>query len=442
MRSELAAGKLSFFLCGEKLKGSFALVRTDAGSQWLLIKHRTALLQPNDVLARQLSVLSGVSLRISQRTAAPPRLPAAQLVPHGAGGNAAAQARADAGGDGRDSRAPSRSGAMSPSSTAIASSLTSSRRRAAAVASRPGSDRRSSRKSSRSCSAQPVDQMILDGEIVALEPRPAGLIQRAAESRPAQERRRDRPRPARSRRWCCVCFDLLHFAGINLRGAPYLRRRRYLSQCLLPGAAPAVGARCGRCRGAVRGRARQRLRGHRRQAYRQPLPAGSSARARGCKFKAVRSAEFVIGGYTARQGRARAPGRVAARLLERQAAALRRSRGLGAGRCHDCRELLKRCRSSQRNDSPFAEKPPLHRPTTWLEPELVAEVSFTRVDSRRAALRAPVFVRLRDDVAPGSVAESSAQARDAPAHREPARRTAEAAATATAESGRNPAATR
>src|SRR4029079_16495802 len=30
-----------------------------------------------------------------------------------------------------------------------------------------------------------------------------------------------------------LCFDLLHFAGINLRGSTYTDRRRYLSQCLL-----------------------------------------------------------------------------------------------------------------------------------------------------------------------------------------------------------------
>src|SRR5271154_321492 len=39
VRAELAAGKLSFFLCGEKLKGSYTLVRTAQSSQWLLIKH-------------------------------------------------------------------------------------------------------------------------------------------------------------------------------------------------------------------------------------------------------------------------------------------------------------------------------------------------------------------------------------------------------------------
>jgi len=62
VRAGLAAGKLSFLLRGEKLKGSFALVKTASGNQWLLIKHRDRFAQANDVLARHASVLSGVSL--------------------------------------------------------------------------------------------------------------------------------------------------------------------------------------------------------------------------------------------------------------------------------------------------------------------------------------------------------------------------------------------
>ena len=40
VRAELAAGKLSLLLRGQKLKGSFALVRTSTQAQWLLLKHR------------------------------------------------------------------------------------------------------------------------------------------------------------------------------------------------------------------------------------------------------------------------------------------------------------------------------------------------------------------------------------------------------------------
>src|SRR5207253_6449906 len=56
----------------------------------------------------------------------------------------------------------------------------------------------------------------------------------------------------------------------------------------------------------------------------------------------------------------------------------------------------------EQRDSPFAEPPPLHRPTVWLKPKLVAEVSFSDW-TPGGALRAPVFVRLRDDIAPRSV---------------------------------------
>ena len=75
MRAELAAGKLSFFLCGEKLKGSYALVRTRQAQQWLLIKHKDRFAQQNDLLAQHLSVLSQCEPRRSGGAAVehPPR---------------------------------------------------------------------------------------------------------------------------------------------------------------------------------------------------------------------------------------------------------------------------------------------------------------------------------------------------------------------------------
>src|SRR6185436_1407130 len=46
---------------------------------------------------------------------------------------------------------------------------------------------------------------------------------------------------------------------------------------------------------------------------------------------------------------------------------------------------------------PFAEKPELPNPTTWVEPTLVAEVKFQSW-TEDGHLRAPVFLRLRDDL--------------------------------------------
>src|SRR6188472_3689603 len=73
LRREYANGKLSIFLRGEKLNGSFALVRT-APKQWLLIKHQDRFAQQNDVLARAHSVLSGRT--VEDR---PPAVPTARI---------------------------------------------------------------------------------------------------------------------------------------------------------------------------------------------------------------------------------------------------------------------------------------------------------------------------------------------------------------------------
>ena len=62
MRSGLVQGKISVFLRGEKLKGSWTLVKTKRGD-WLLIKHRDEYVQSeNDILDDGRSVISGLSI--------------------------------------------------------------------------------------------------------------------------------------------------------------------------------------------------------------------------------------------------------------------------------------------------------------------------------------------------------------------------------------------
>ncbi len=62
LRREYKQGKLSFFLRGIKLKGSFALVRTSTDKQWLLIKHKDRFIGGDDLLAHNTSVLTGDTL--------------------------------------------------------------------------------------------------------------------------------------------------------------------------------------------------------------------------------------------------------------------------------------------------------------------------------------------------------------------------------------------
>src|SRR6266436_7531997 len=77
-REGISKGKLSFLLRGEKVKGSFALVRTKDAKNWLLIKHKDRFAAKVDLTAQNRSVLSGVT--VEDLTSVPvQRLPAALL---------------------------------------------------------------------------------------------------------------------------------------------------------------------------------------------------------------------------------------------------------------------------------------------------------------------------------------------------------------------------
>src|ERR1700694_1699313 len=81
----LEKGKLSFLLRGEKLKGSFALVRTKDRKQWLLIKHKDRFAiatGATDIIAQNRSVLSGVAVG-DLKVVPAHRMPASRLVPAG-----------------------------------------------------------------------------------------------------------------------------------------------------------------------------------------------------------------------------------------------------------------------------------------------------------------------------------------------------------------------
>ena len=78
----LDQGKLGFLLRGEKLKGSFALVRTSDTKKWLLIKHKDRFAAKRDITAQNRSVLSGAAVEALKVLPAQ-RLAAARLAPAG-----------------------------------------------------------------------------------------------------------------------------------------------------------------------------------------------------------------------------------------------------------------------------------------------------------------------------------------------------------------------
>ena len=397
LRAGLEQGKLSILLRGEKLKGSFALVRTSQANQWLLLKHKDRYAQPNDVLASARSVLTDRTVDDAP-TKDGPQVDAAILGPHGppeAMPARLAPMLAEIGGRPRTD------------SKYLYEPKVDGYRALAFV--RDGTVRLQSRRGIdltvpfpeivTDLEAQAVDGMILDGEIVALgaDGRPSF---NALQNRAGLKTGKEIAQAQEETPVAFMCFDLLHFAGINLRQSPYTDRRRYLSQCLLPGShlqlvhvsddaeAMYAAALDSGFEGIVAKRKDSPYQPGRRSAAWQ-------------KVKAVKSAEFVVGGFTQGQGARESLG--ALLLGYWHGDELRFAGHVGSGLDEaGVAQLAKRFAELKTRKRPFAQEPPLHRPTTWLKPELVAEVKFSGW-TPDGYLRAPVFLRMRDDIAAGDV---------------------------------------
>ena len=403
IRDGLEKGKLSVLLRGEKLKGSFALVRTKEAKQWLMIKHKDRFVTTGDVTVQSHSVLSGKTVQ-ELKFVPVQRMPASRLAP---------------------------AGKLEPMPAAIAPMLAEigdkafhrgewmwepklDGYRVLAFIDAQGVKLRSRRGLDLSSkfprlvadlAQQAVHGMILDGEIVAFDasgkPSFGALQDRAGLKTEREIAAADKTLPV-----VFVCFDLLHFAGIDLRKSPYSDRRRYLAQCLLPsplvqlvhthddGVALSAAALASGFEGVIGKRKDSRYEtGRRSQSW--------------LKVKPTMTADFVVGGYTKGNG-ARAPlGSLLVGYWDKKS--LRFASHVGSG--FDER-ALKQVKATleplQRKTNPFSDEPELNAPTTWVEPKMVAEVSFhSWTDDGH--LRAPVFLRLRDDIDPKAVQRADAR---------------------------------
>jgi len=392
VREGLEKGKLSVQLRGERLKGSFALVRTKEKNMWLLIKHKDRFVTSADVTAQNRSVLSGVTVG-DLKVVPAHRIPAARLVP---GGEVEAMPAKLA-----PMLAESGDAAFNRADWMWEPKLDGYRvlafigEDAVTLRSRKGLDLSSTfPRLAAELGKQGARGMIVDGEIVAFDaagkPSFAALQDRAQLKTEREIAEADQNAPV-----AYVCFDLLHFAGIDLRAAPYRDRRRYLAQCLLPsplvqlvhatddGLALQAAALASGFEGVVGKRKESKYESGRRSTS-------------WLKVKPTKSADFVIGGFTRGKG-SRAPlGALLVGYWDK--GKLRYASHVGSG--FDDRSLVevkKRLEPLQTKDCPFVETPELNAPTTWVEPKVVAEVNFHSW-TEEGALRAPVFLRLRDDV--------------------------------------------
>jgi bifunctional non-homologous end joining protein LigD len=240
---------------------------------------------------------------------------------------------------------------------------------------------------------QAVSSMVLDGELVAFDAdgKPSfNAMQNVQANTPV----------------LFYCFDLLHFGGVNLRKAPYRDRRRYLAQCLLPSPLVQLVHASEEGKALHKAAIESGLEGvvgkHKASVYEAGKRSSSWL-----KVKATQSGDFVVGGYTKGKG-SRAP--LGALLLGYwEGGELRYASHVGSG-FDDATlaEAKQRLEPLRRDSCPFAEKPELQSPTVWVEPKVVAEVKFQNWTDE-GSLRAPVFLRFRDDLEPKEARRAKVQ---------------------------------
>jgi len=397
VREGLEKGKLGFLLRGEKVKGSFALVRMSDRKNWLLIKHKDRFVATTDLTVMDRSVLSGVNL--DEVKAEPvPRMAAEDLVVHGepeALPASLAPMHAELG----DAPFDHADWMWEPKLDGY---------RALAFISDKGVELKSRRglkldafpRLNAELAKQAVNAMVLDGELVAFN----------AAGKPSFNAMQDvQPNTP----VLFYCFDLLHFAGVNLRKAPYRDRRRWLAQCLLPSPLVQLVHASEEGKALHKAALESGLEGvvgkHKASVYEAGKRSSSWL-----KVKATQSGEFIVGGYTRGKG-SRAP--LGALLLGYwDGRKLRYASHVGSGFDDATLEQARaRLEPLRRDSCPFAEKPELQSPTIWVEPKVVAEVKFQNWTDD-GSLRAPVFLRFRDDIDAKSVrrAKGPKAARRAP----------------------------
>jgi DNA ligase D-like protein (predicted ligase) len=240
----------------------------------------------------------------------------------------------------------------------------------------------------RALEAEPCQDFVVDGEVVAFNRRGITSFQRL------QRRGRERV-PV-----FLYLFDLLRLDGRDMRELPLRKRKAELRRAL-------------RFEGPVRYTPHRNERGEEmfEEACRKGLE-GVIAKRADSPYRSTRSSdwrklkchaeqELVIGGYTAPQGSRTDFG--ALLVGHWDDGQLRYAGKVGTGFDHDTlRELGKRLRELERPDPPFADVHPVPRGTHWVEPELVAQIAFTEW-TRDGRLRHPRFLGLREDKDPREV---------------------------------------
>ena len=424
LRREYAAGKMSFTLHGERLHGSFALIRTRSSSdkpQWLLMKHRDEHARPGeDIVAeivtsvdtgRTMEEIAGGKSRVWQSNRANGKAPAK-----------ATRATPDAHAEKPAKRPPSRravsSTALEPMYASIGQDIPDGpgwtfepkydgirvlafvTPKSVKLVTRNGNEK--TRQFPEVADAlrrfgEALDRsIVLDGEVVALVDGAPARFQEL-QSRMHVKEAATAGRHAEDSPAAFIAFDLLLDGDDVLLHEPFSARRKRLvrlwgrrkHRTLLltesvegDGAAMVERAHEGGWEGVI--------------AKRTNAPYEPGIRSKAwLKLKIEHRQEFVVGGFTEPRNTREHIGALLLGYYDGDRFIYVGHTGGGFTRA-GLRAMYDRLKPLVRRTSPFEETPKTNERAHWVTPKIVVEVKFNEwtVDGK---LRQPIYLGTRDD---------------------------------------------
>lgn len=399
---QLKRGELKFSLEGQKLRGSFVLVRLKpkkgaSGNDWLLIKHRDEFVTANwDIEAYPESALTGRTLD-EVRQDLPPGQSAEAVSPADLEGAVPAKLPAKA----RPMLATLLEKPFTREDWLFELKWDGMR---ALTWIDDGRIRIESRVGRDATAQYPelellprcvrAKQAILDGELVVLDDQGRSDFERMQSRMNVA-----RPSPAQvaAAPVTFYLFDVLYCDGHDLRGAPLVERKRLLKKILDPKPplrySDHVLEQGEELFELAREHGAEGIIG--KQIHSSYVEGRST---NWVKLKINREVDAVIGGYTAPRGGRSHLGAILVGLYEGKQ--LKYIGGVGTGFDEKIlNNLAAEMEPLETRVCPFSEDPQTKEAATWVKPELVARIKF-REFTREHHLRQPVFVGLRRDIDP------------------------------------------
>ena len=425
LREQLRKGDLKITFHGERLHGSFALIRMkysrDASNsskpQWLLIKHRDEYATTDDVVAENMtSVDTGRTM--DEIAEGKSRVWHSNRKPQAKVASTAAKTRTAA----RPVQKKEKAAAKMPSSlepmyASIGTEIPGAgwtfepkydgvRVLAFATSSdvklitRNGKDKAKQFPeivaALKKLASQVRRPVVLDGEIVALidgEParfqelqsrmhvKDADIIERRTSSSPA----------------ALVLFDMLMDGSEVLLHEPWSERREHLVKRVGKYETPQL-----RVTESAEGNGKKMLEQARRQGWEGVIAKRVDSlyepgnRSRDwLKLKIEFRQEFVVGGYTEPRNTREHIGAILLGYFDKDRFIYAGHTGGGFTR-QGLEDMYRRLKPLERKTSPFAETPKTNEKAHWVEPKVVVEVKFSEWTADRR-LRQPIFLGVRDD---------------------------------------------